>query len=199
MNSKIISTLTLIILLAGSCVTPKNISNYYLQNQSTLDDIQESYSQLSRQGPFSIEFTDKTFNHVSIEIFTDTVKYIYEFGVTEKRMADTLIKYKLPAESLQALVLKMQMVHCTWINNLDYYVGQQKEKMVFMSMRPKPLNIPFTNKKYYILAYFAQPQYYNKDGILLDRRSRKRLRKINEDVFRRITDKVAYTLSDRYR
>lgn len=199
MNRKITPVMLGIILFSASCVTPKNISNYYLQNQSTLDAIQESYTRQSHQKAFSLEFTDKTFKHVSIEIFTDTIKYIYEFEVSEKRMTDTLIKYKLQVERLKDLISKMQMVNCTWINNLEYYVDQKKEQMVVLSMRPKRLNAPFTNKKYYILAYFKQPQYYNKDGILLDRRRRKRLRKINEDVFRRITDKVAYTISDRFR
>ena len=93
----------------------------------------------------------------------------------------------------------MASVNCTWINNLDYYVAGKKEFLVYMSIRAKPFNYPFTNKKYYILTYFLQPQYYDADGILLDRRYRKKIRKINEDVFKRITDKVAYTISDRFR
>jgi len=199
MSNKIIIALCCITIWATSCMSTKNISNYYQQNQATLDGIQKSYKQLYSHSPFSIEFTDKTFRHVSIEMFTDTIKYIYEFEVSENRMKDSLLKYKLNADGITDLISKMQQVHCTWINNLDYYVDGKKDHMVFMSMRPKPLNFPFTNKKYYILTYFAQPQYYNSDGILLDKRSRRRLRKINEDVFKRITDKVAYTISARYR
>ncbi len=164
-----------------------------------LDAIQKAYKEQYSKRAFSIEFTDRTFDHVSIEMFTDTIKYIYEFEVSENRMTDTLLKYKLQVDGIKNLIAKMQQVRCTWINNLDYYVGLKKEHMTFMSFRPKLLNVPFTNKKYYILTYFAQPQYYNSDGILLDKRSRRKLRKINEDVFKRITDKVAYTISDRYR
>lgn len=93
----------------------------------------------------------------------------------------------------------MAKVHCTWINNLEYYVEEKKENLIFMAIREKGFNTPFTNKKYYILTYFSQPQYYDSEGRLLDRRSRRSIRKINEDVFKRVTDKVAYTKSDRFR
>lgn len=182
-----------------ACTPAKNISKYYIENRQILDEIQQSYRSVYASHAFSIEFTDKRFNNVSLEIFTDSLKYIYEFTTSELRLKDTLAKYHVPSYEVLQLISRMASVHCTWINNLDYYVGQQKEKLVFMSIRAKRLNFPFTNKKYYILTYFQQPQYYDREGRLMDRRSRKRIRKINEDVFRRVTDKVAYTISDRFR
>ncbi len=176
-----------------------NISKYYSQNQKTLDSIQQSYKTQSLRRPFSIEFTDKTFNNVSIEIWTDSLKYIYEFESGETRMRDTLTKYKLPVQAINELIKKMKSIHCTWINNLDYYVNGKKNELVFMSIRPRSLYTPFTNKKYYIITYFAQPQYYDSDGVLLDNRKRRKIRKINNDVFKRINDRVAYTISDRFR
>lgn len=182
-----------------ACTPTTNILKYYLQNQKILDSIQQSYKEQYRQRPFSIQFTDRSFTTVSIEIFTDTLKYIYEFAESEDRMKDTLLKYHLSVPGINNLIVQMASIHCTWINNLDYYVKGKKEYLVFMSIRPKSVNFPFTNKKYYILTYFLQPQYYDADGRLLDRRYRKKIRKINEDVFKRITDKVAYTISDRFR
>lgn len=199
MSNKIIIPLLVFIILLSSCVSSKKISNYYFQNQQILDAIQSRYKEQYNKRAFSIEFTDKTFKHVSIEMFTDTIKYIYEFDVSENRMNDTLLKYKLPVTEIKDLIAKMQQVKCTWINNLDYYIAEKKERMVFLSFRPKLLNVPFANKKYYILTYFTQPQYYNSEGVLLDRRHRRKLRKINNDIFKRVTDKVAYTISDRYR
>ena len=184
--------------LLYSCTTT-NISKYYFENRKTLDSIQQSYNENSRTRPFSIQFTDNSFNNVSIEIFTDTLKYIYEFRLTESRMKDTLQKYNLPVSGIKAIISQMQTIHCTWINNLDYYIDGKKNYLVFMSIRPKLFNTPFTNKKYYILTYFQQPQYYDSEGRLLDHRRRKKIRKINEEVFKRITDKVAYSISDRFR
>ncbi|MDB5199303.1 MAG: hypothetical protein JWO92_1266 [Chitinophagaceae bacterium] len=195
-NAAILSGITM---LLYSCTPTTNISKYYFENGKLLDSIQESYKQQYKQRPFSIEFTDKTFKNISIEIFTDTLKYIYEFSTSEDRMKDTLLKYHLSVTDINKLISQMASVHCTWINNLDYYVAGRKEFLVFMSMRAKPFNFPFTNKKYYILTYFLQPQYYDVEGRLLDHKFRKKIRKINEDIFRRITDKVAYTISDRFR
>ncbi|HEY8690788.1 MAG TPA: hypothetical protein VIM07_16240 [Chitinophagaceae bacterium] len=199
--SKKITTIKLfcVAVLINSCTVTTNISKYYLQNQKILDSIQRSYKEQYKQRHFSIQFTDKSFNNVSIEILTDSLKYIYEFTISEDRLKDTLVKYDLSVPAFRELISKMASIHCTWINNLDYYVENKKESLVFMSIRATPLNYPFTNKKYYILTYFLQPQYYDAEGRLLDRRNRKRIRKINEDVFKRITDKVAYTISDRFR
>lgn len=185
-------------LLVSSCSTT-NISKYYAQHKQTLDSIEQTYKTQSHQRPFSIEFTDKTFNNVSIEIWTDSLKYIYEFGTDELRRNDTLRKYKLPAPIINQLITKMQTIHCTWINNLDYYVNGKKNYLVFMSIRPRTFYTPFTNKKYFVLGYFPQPQYYDSNGILMDNRRLRRIRKINNDVFKRINDKVAYTISDRFR
>jgi len=58
---------------------------------------------------------------------------------------------------------------------------------------------PFKNAKYYILTYFQQPQYFDSEGQLLERRKLRRLRKINGDIFKRINDKVCYTVSVKFR
>ena len=187
------------IIFICSCNTSKNISAYYFENKSTLDSIHQLYKEEYKKRHFSIEFTDRSFTNISIEILTDTLKYIYEFNLSESRLNDTLIKYNLSAKNIHYLISKMGLIHCTWINKLDYYVEGKKENLIFMSIRAKAFSTPFTNKKYYILTYFLQPQYYDLDGHLLDHKSRKRIRKINEEVFTRITDKVAYSISDRFR
>jgi hypothetical protein len=68
-----------------------------------------------------------------------------------------------------------------------------------MSIKPVMLSIPFSNKKFYILTYFPQPQYFDSAGHLLDKRKLSRLRKINGEIFKRINDKVCYTISGDFR
>ena len=135
----------------------------------------------------------------SIEITTDSLKYIYEFGINEKRIKDTLLKYALNEEGILDIITQMRSIQCTWINNLDYYVDQEKHSLVFISMRPVELSKPFTNKKYYIITYFSQPQYFDNEGKLLVKKQMKRTRKINGEIFWRINDKVCYTISARFR
>ena len=187
-----------VLIFQYSCTTT-SISKYYFKNQNVLDSIQSTYKEQYKQSPFSIEFTNQAFDNVSIEIITDSLKYIYEFGIYEKRMMDSLKKYNIHTPGIYRLISLMRSVHCIWVNNLDYYIDGRKQILVFMSIRAKPFYLPFKNKKYHILTYFSQPQYYDSDGKLLDHRKRNRLRKINEELFTRINDKVAYTISDRYR
>jgi hypothetical protein len=181
-----------------SCATT-NIKKYYSENKTALDSISQTYRQQYEKGSFSILFTDKSFEHVSVEITTDTIKYIYEFEMNEKRMGDTLTKYHLPVNELESLIAAMKSVKCSWISNLDYYEDENKNSLVYMSVRSKSWSFPLIDKKYYILTYYSQPQYYDNEGRLLDRRQRRRLRRINKDIFYRINDKVCYTISNLFR
>ncbi len=195
-----------IILLAGiilsfsSCASRKVFSTkYYYENEKTLTEIEKSYKDLYRQKHFSVAFTDKSFNYISLEIITDSIKYIYEFGLEETRLQDSLKKYGFPVKGITDLIKKMQSIHCIWINNLDYYSNGQRQSLVFMSIRQVAIHLPFTYEKFYVLTFYSQPQYFDSEGRLLERRRLRKLRRINDEVFRRINDKVAYTISERFR
>jgi hypothetical protein len=191
--------LACILAIAFTACQTANISRYYSQNRNALDGIAHAYRNKNRVHHFSILFPDKSFKNVTLEILTDSIRYIYEFGVDESRMKDTLEKYRLDVEGTQSLIKSMQAMHCTWIDNLEYYTDAKKSDLIYMSIRSKAFNWPLMDKKYFILTYYSQPQYYDQDGRLLDRRERKRLRKINNEIFRRINDSVCYTISGIFR
>ena len=149
--------------------------------------------------PFAIEFTDRSFGRVSLELVTDTLTYIYEYQVGEPRLQDTLLKYGYDTTAVSWLIQNMRSRECTWIDNLDYYSETNKHSLIYISLWPRAFNSPFVNKKYYILTYFQQPQYFDSEGRLLVGRRLKHIRKINGDVYHRINDKVCYTISDRFR
>lgn len=187
-------------LLLASCASRKGFSaHYYHEHEKELITIEQSYRTLYRQKPFSVEFTDRSFNYISLEIITDSVKYMYEFTITEKRLQDTLLKYGLPVAGITGLISQMRSIRCIWINNLDYYNNNQKASLIFMSIRNVAIHLPFTYEKYYILTFYSQPQYYDSEGRLLANRRLRRLRKINDEIFYRINDKVCYTISGRFR
>jgi len=183
---------------ALSC-TSLNITNYYHKHQGTLDSIEQCYKKAYHEKPFSIEFTDRPFNHVSLELNTDTLTYIYEFALNEPRMQDTLRKYSYNAIAIDTLIAKMRSMQCTWVNNLDYYTDEQRHSLIYVSLWPRIFNLPFVNKKYYILTYFSLPQYFDREGNLLVGRRLRRVRKINGETFKKINSRVCYTLSDRFR
>jgi len=191
--------LLLIILVQATSCTSLNITNYYRKNQSTLDSIETVYHQAYEKKPFSIEFTNRSFNKLSLELVTDTLTYIYEYTVGDPRLQDTLLRYGYDPTPINNLITNMRSMECTWIDNLNYYTEERKHSLIYISLWPRVFNSPFVNKKYYILTYFQQPQYFDNDGRLLVGRRLRRIRRINADVFRRINDKVAYTISDRFR
>jgi hypothetical protein len=189
---------TLLLLGATSCAR-LNITNYYHKHHPTLDSIEDTYRRAYSKKPFSIEFTDRPFDRVSLELITDTLTYIYEYRIGEPRLQDTLRKYGYDTVPIDWLIAKMHTMECTWIDNLDYYAEDQKHSLIYLSLWPRAINSPFVNKKYYILTYFQDPQYFDSQGRLLTGHRRRRLRKINAEVFFRLNDKVAYTISDRFR
>ncbi len=195
------NTLAIIALLCIllSCSSKNISSKYYYQNKNTLDSIEHSYKHLYHAAPFSIAFTNRSFNTVTIEIITDTLSYIYEFTVNEQRLKDTLIAFHLNSAKIIDLITNMKSIRCTWINNYNFYVGEKKNSLVFMSIKPVAINALFSYKKYYTLTYFQQPQYFDSTGKLLDRKRLQTLRKINGEIFKRINDKVCYTISGKFR
>jgi hypothetical protein len=186
--------------LLCSCASRKVFStHYYTENEKTLTSIEELYKNINQQKHFSVAFTDKSFEYISLEILTDSIKYIYEFNIREPRLQDTLVKYGLPAKRMMDLISQMNAIHCIWINNLDYYVNNERRSLVFMSIRQVAAQLPFTSEKYYVLTFYPQPQYFDKEGRLLAGRRLRKLRIINGDIFYRINDKVCYTVSEQFR
>lgn len=182
-----------------SC-SPRNVSSrYYYENEKALDRIEETYKSLYPKGPFTVGFTDKDYKIVSLEIIKDTVSYIYEFNIDEPRLIDTLVAYKLNAGKITTLIKEMNSIRCTWINQADYYVDEKKQSLIYMSIKPVALQGPLSSAKYYILTYFEQPQYYDKEGNLLDKKTVRRIRKFKGDTYKRINSKVAYSVSGTFR
>jgi hypothetical protein len=200
-NHKHTILLVIIAFAFTNCTSPEHISGaYYLKNKITVNNIEASYKQLYKQKPFALQFTNNAFDIVSIDILTDSIKYVYAFGINEnQRMNDTLVKYGISTQGVGALIKQMKQIKCNWINNLDYYVDAVRHNMIFMSIRPLIWSAPFIPPKYYILTYFSTPQYFDAEGRLLDKRRTKRLRKIKGDVFHRINDTVCYTVSSSFR
>lgn len=200
-TNSILLSLAIILMIQLSSCSPELIiaEKYYNKHEKVLTTIEKDYKLQYAYKPFAVAFTDKSFRYVSIEIMTDTLKYIYEFEVGESRLNDTLMKYELNQAAVHQLINNMRTVKCIWINMLDYYVEEHKNALVFIAIRPLEMNNPFTNKKYYILTFFNKQQYFDKEGNLLARNKHKRKREVNGDFVRRINDKVCYTISDRFR
>src|SRR6185369_4963709 len=105
-----------------SCRSPQKLfSSWYPQNEKKLASVEEQYHSLYPKRPFSIEFKNKTFDHLALEIASDTLRHIYSFYLNEPFLADTLAAYQFDTNAVILLLNNMQSSKCTWINMLDYY------------------------------------------------------------------------------
>src|SRR5689334_14129551 len=135
-----------------SCSYSKKFSHtYYQENDSLFRSIRSQYKQLYEEHPFSVGIKDKGFQHMTFEIITDTIKYVYNFETTEPRLVDTLVKYQFDVQGITHLLNDMQRIHCTWITNLDYYENMEKKYLVFISIRHKKLKAFMRSEKYFTL------------------------------------------------
>jgi len=186
-------------LLTTSCSTKIISTNIYQEHKENLDNIERRYEKLNPTNHFSLAFTDKKFSIVSLEMITDTLTRIYEFNVTEKRLADTLIKFNYDTAGIYYLIKKMQQSKVTWINSFDYYINDQPQQLIILSIKPVTIRYIFSPPKYVALAYFRTNQSFDEKGRLLDNRRTKQVRKIKDQVFYKITDRICYTITDKYR
>ena len=186
-------------LLTTSCSTKIISTNIYQEHKENLDNIERRYEKLNPTNHFSLAFTDKKFSIVSLEMITDTLTRIYEFNVTEKRLVDTLIKFNYDTAGIYYLIKKMQQSKVTWINSFDYYINDQPQQLIILSIKPVTIRYIFSPPKYVALAYFRTNQSFDEKGRLLDNRRTKQVRKIKDQVFYKITDRICYTITDKYR
>lgn len=187
------------LLLASSCSTKIISTNIYQEQKENLDNIERRYEKLNPKNQFSLAFTDKKFNIVSLEMITDTLTRIYEFNVNEQRLADTLIKYNYDTAGIYYLIRKMRETKVTWINSFDYYVADLPQQLIILSLKPVTIRYIFSPPKYIALTYFRTAQFFDEKGRLLDSRRTKQVRKIKGQVFYKITDRICYTITDKYR
>jgi len=190
---------SIISLLLTSCSTKIVSNNYYQEHKGTVDSIERRYEKLNPVNPFSLAYTDKKFNIVSLEMISDTLTRIYEFNINENRLADTLLKYNYDTAGIYYLVRKMKDSKVTWINSFDYYVNDRPQQLIILSIKPKTIRYIFSPPKYIALVYFRTNQYFDEKGRLLDDRRTKEVRKIKGQVFYRITDRICYTITEKYR
>lgn len=185
-----------------SCTVSKTYpKEYYEQHRVKMHEMEKQYGKITGQKLISLAFMDLDYNDISLEMKTDTVRYIYEFKYGEKRINDSLLKYGYDTILTQHLIKNMRSIGCSWINTLDYYADGKKKLLIFMSAPVKQVSFfPLLQKrKYYLFHFYEQPQYYDEEGRLLEKRKLRKLRKVSGEVFWRINDKVCYTVSEKFR
>lgn len=202
MNKYVLCMVVIGVVLLTSCTVSRIYpKEYYEQHKTTLHQTEELYKQATKEKTLAIAFTDLDFTELSLELKTDTVRYIYDFAVGEARINDSLDKFGYDSSIVQGIIRNMRGMRTTWINTMGYRVGDRERRLVFVSAPVKQFSlVPLLQKrKYYLFHFYSQPQYYDEQGRLLERRRLRQLRKLNNEIFWRINDKVCYTVSGKFR
>ena len=77
-----------------SCTVSKTYpKEYYEQHRSTMHEMEKQYDKITQQKLIAVAFDDLDYNDLSLEMKTDTVRYIYDFKYGEKRIDDSLLKF----------------------------------------------------------------------------------------------------------
>lgn len=184
-------------ILFFSC-SSRNIAEHYYRNQKTFDSIQANYKSLINENIFTLFFKDRSYKSITLEVFTDSLKYIYYFKINEPSLYDTLLKYKINPKNFYLLMDEMTRVRSLWVSTLDYYVGSKKESLIYIGFRSRLLWFFFTPQKYFMINWFKKPQHYNGNGMLLDLSTSVPI-ELNDRKSHRINDTVAYRISNRFR
>lgn len=169
-----------------------------------MDSIVTTYNELYRQQPFNIEYLDKSFNTVSLEVLKNGVRYIKNYDLHTSNFTDSLKRYGFNLADFYNLLTQMGSVRCLWIGNIMYYENAVPKRLTLVSLRRRKINSLFKPIQFYSLAYFAEPQIFNDSGFLLDKselpqKNNLAKRKIISHFFKRVTDSVCYTISERFR
>ena len=181
-----------------SC-SQRNIADHYYRNQKSYDSIHANYKSLIHENVFTLFFKDRSYRYITLEIFTDSLKYIYYFKTDELRLYDTIVKYKINTKNFYLLMNQMARARSLWISQLDYYVKNKKENLIYIAFRSRPLWFFFSSQKYCMINWFTKPQQYDVKGFLLNQSLTPIPLELNDRKSYRINDTVAYRISNRFR
>ena len=133
-----------------SC-SQRNIADHYYRNQKSYDSIHANYKSLIHENVFTLFFKNRSHKSIMSEIFTDSLKYIYYFKTDELRLYDTLVKYKINTKNFYLLMNQMARARSLWISQLEYYVKNKKENLIYIAFRSRPLWFFFSSQKYFMI------------------------------------------------
>ena len=181
-----------------SC-SQRNIADHYYRNQKSYDSIHANYKSLIHENVFTLFFKNRSHKSIMLEIFTDSLKYIYYFKTDESLLYDTLVKYKINTKNFYLLMNQMARARSLWISQLEYYVKNKKENLIYIAFRSRPLWFFFSSQKYCMINWFTKPQQYDVKGFLLNQSLTPIPLELNDRKSYRINDTVAYRISNRFR
>ncbi len=190
----------LVIIITAACALPKNFGKeFFSQHEKELRLLIHNYKKLNNQQPFYISFRDKHFTEIEFVIIEPARRLHYNFDIGTTHFTDTLTKYKFNTSEIIQLLHRMQQVKCTWLASQDYYERMQKKELIVLAIRNSRLDRRFKNERYCTYAVFDDPQPFDQRGRLLDKEDKTRNRELSGNIYYKVTDRIAATITMQYK
>jgi hypothetical protein len=177
-----------LIQISCSVSKEKKSAKYYFENEKKIQEILALYKGLYRQQPFSLGFSDRSYEHIGMDIITDTVRYALHNEQNMDLFREAVYGFKYDTIALRQMYIKMYDIKCIWVGTADFYYEGKQEEIVFMSFRSVRFGNPFLDRKFYNLVLF--------DPALMNENNRKL---IEAAGFKKIENEIYFKIMGKFR
>ncbi len=171
-----------------ACSTPEKLSRkYYLSRRTELQQINSFYTDLWKIQPFILNFTDARFKHYSLEVSTDTVRYVYNTSIMKFSVADSISRFGLDSIMIKKLGQMMVGSKCICVAHHSFYSHDREFAANWLFFKQVQTSM-FKESRYHVLIFFKEllPADIQKEFI-----ERQNLVQLEDNVF--------YTVSNRFK
>jgi hypothetical protein len=132
----------------------KKTDKYYFEYEKEIKEIITLYKGLYNHKPFSIGFSDRSYEHVGMDIITDTVRYAIDNLQSMEIFREAVFVFNYDTVAIRKLYKKMYDIKCIWIGTTDIYPNGKREDVIFLTFRSVRNGNPFLDRKYYALLIY---------------------------------------------
>jgi hypothetical protein len=126
---------------------------FYQQNASSIDSLVNQFEEIYAQRPCSIGFTDLSFRHFSMEVYSDSVRYIYNTSLSNGMALHKAVGFQYDSAQLVNLALRLYLLKGLWIGKTSFYKNGEKEVVTFLSFRQVKKGKLFAPEQYVIVLF----------------------------------------------
>ncbi len=170
------------------CHMQEKLSNkYYLSNETALKQINNEYNKLYQINPFILNFTDAQFKKYSVEVSTDSVRYVYNTSIMNFSVADSIKRFGLSITDLKKLGEKMFRSKCICVARHSFYLDEKEYPANWLYFKQARSGM-FKESRYHVLIFFQKGLTEENRTTFIEKQE---LMQLDKDVF--------YTISNRFK
>ena len=186
--AKILFISYVIAFVLSGCRAPEKLSQkYYHDHQSELQQINAAYNSLCNKQAFILNFTDDRYKKYSLEVSTDSIRYVYNTSVMKFSVADSIAGFGLDGKEIKKLGQKMIDSKCICVARHSFYFNDHEFTANWLFFKQVHSGM-FKESRYHVLIFFNEPLTADVRKEFIERRE---LVQLENNVF--------YTVSNRFK